>query len=190
MRPVAGTTRWERVRAALAVYKAIKRQRASLRARATCQLARHLLDGQQQAAVAVVMAAAASAAEDAPRRSVERALGKWRGSTLGGYLRGDDTTFLTTFRCSKLRFDDLVCKLRGSSIDSEAESATYRPHAGARLTSKARSRLDPPDLRFRLGMCMYALGQQGGSTPRSSQMWARSASQLCVGGWELSLTQS
>ena len=75
-----------------------------------------------------------------------------------------DTTFLTNFRCSKLRFDDLVGKLRGSSFDSEVDRATYRPHAGARLTSKARSRLDPPDLRFRLGMCMYALGHQGGST--------------------------
>ena len=90
MRPAPGATRWERVRAALGVYKHIKRQRASLRARAMHQLAQQLLDGQQQAAVAVVMAA--SAAEAAPRRSVERALGKWRGSTIGGYLRGDDTT--------------------------------------------------------------------------------------------------
>ena len=162
MRPAPGATRWERVRAALGVYKHIKRQRASLRARAMHQLAQQLLDGQQQAAVAVVMAA--SAAEAAPRRSVERALGKWRGSTIGGYLRGDDTTYLANFRCTKLRFDDLLAKLRGSCFASGVEHATYRPHAGARLTTKARSRLDPPDLRFKLAMCMYALGQQGGST--------------------------
>ena len=162
MQPVPGATRWERVRAALGVYKTIKRQRASLRARAMHQLAQQLLDGQQQAAVAVVMAAGAT--EAAPRRDVERALGKWRGSTMSGYLRGDDTTYLANFRCSKLRFDDLLAKLRGSCFTSGVEHATYRPHAGARLTAKARGRLDPPDLRFKLAMCMYALGQQGGST--------------------------
>ena len=42
----AGATRWGRVRAALGVYKTIKRQRASLRARAMHQLAQQLLDGQ------------------------------------------------------------------------------------------------------------------------------------------------
>ena len=49
MQLVPGTTRWERVRVALGVYKAIKRQRASLRACEMHQLAPHLLDGQQQA---------------------------------------------------------------------------------------------------------------------------------------------
>ena len=48
------------MRAALAVYKSIKRQRASLRARAASQIEQLLRDGQQHAAVAVVMLAGAA----------------------------------------------------------------------------------------------------------------------------------
>ena len=37
-----------------------------------------------------------------------------------------------------MRFDDLHSKLRGSCFDHLGGGETYRPHAGARLTVKAR----------------------------------------------------
>ena len=46
-----------------------------------------------------------------------RALGRWRGSTVAGYLRGDDRTYLENFRCSQHRFDDMVMRLAGSGLD-------------------------------------------------------------------------
>jgi len=170
MQPVPGATRWERVRAALGVYKTIKRQRASLRARAMHQLAQQLLDGQQQAAVAVVMAAGAT--EAAPRRDVERALGKWRGSTMSGYLRGDDTTYLANFRCSKLRFDDLLAKLRGSCFTSGVEHATCTAPTRARASPQKRG---VGSIRRTSGSswpcaCMHWANKV--APPRSSRTWA------------------
>jgi len=46
---------------------------------------------------------------------VERALVKWRGSTVAGYLRGEDRTYRENFRCSKHRFDDNA-KLYSNSL--------------------------------------------------------------------------
>ena len=63
---------------------------------------------QQLAHDNVVLQAAAFAAQEqdgAPRRVVPRCLGKWRGSTLSGYLSHDDTTYKENFRCTDPEFE-------------------------------------------------------------------------------------
>ena len=86
-----------RLRVAAGVYVAIRKQRTILQARARQQLQQHMLDGQQQALDAAIVMSAAAAKDKAARRTVKRAAGTAagvRGSTIGGYLQGDDTTYL------------------------------------------------------------------------------------------------
>ena len=102
------------------------------------------------------------------RRVVPRALGKWRGSTLAGYLTHDDTTFLENFRCTRQEFDGLVTLLQGSALDSmeaqrDAQQAA-QPRA-ARWTKQARVAKDPPTLRFKVGLCLYCIGHGGPVKP-------------------------
>ena len=159
-----GSSRWSRVRAALGVYTAIKKRRASSSARAVRQLELTLLRGQEAALAAVVMAASSDDGDGKEkRRSVERAAGKWRGSTLVGYLRGDgdDCTFFENVRCSRLRFDDLVQRLRHSNLDVAEERSDHQPRAGAARVKKAHQARDWPDLGFKVGACLYALGHGG-----------------------------
>lgn len=54
-----------------------------------------------------------------------RALGKWRGSTLSGYLKHDDQTYLERFRATRAQLDGLVIRLQGSQLDS-AENRLVR----------------------------------------------------------------
>ena len=87
--PARSSSCW-RARASFAAYRGIQKQRATARARAMRQLEQNALAGQLQA-VATVMAM--SVEDMTERRVVGRALGKWRGSTLHGYLlEGDDQT--------------------------------------------------------------------------------------------------
>ena len=69
---------------------------------------------------AIAMAAAVVAAGEAatePRRNVRRALGKWRGSTVGVYLAdGDQKTFKDNFRCTKETFSLLATLLSSSAL--------------------------------------------------------------------------
>ena len=96
-------------RALLGAYKLIKRQRASIEARVTHQLQQNLNDRRDRlGVVAAVFAAAAVGDDGGIRRVIQRATGKWRGSTLFGYTRGDDATFCSSFHCSSLQFDGLV----------------------------------------------------------------------------------
>ena len=61
-----------------------------------------------------------AADESSERRHVQRNSGKWRGSTISGYLRGDDQTYVENFRMNSgttalpakealARFDLKVC---------------------------------------------------------------------------------
>ena len=102
---------------------AIRKARATVQQRACRQLERFLIEGQQQA-LAVVAAALPS--DGGPRRTISRALGRWRGSTIKGYLHGDERTCKENFRCSKQRLHDLVEKLRHSVLDKASERT--RPH--------------------------------------------------------------
>ena len=150
-----------RLCAALGAYKTIQRQRSSVRMRAQQQAVRAVQDLLQNAAVAASVLAATSTGAEEDRRAVERALGKWRGSTVAGYLRGDDTTYLENFRMSKHRFDVLTSLLAGSQLDLSSNRTSFVPRVKGRTTKKATEWRDPPNLRFKLAMCMYALGQSG-----------------------------
>ena len=81
------------MRLAAGVYMAIRKQRTTMQARARQQLEQHMLDGQQQALDAAIVMSASAAKDKAPRRTVKRAAGSWRGSTIAGYLQGDNTTY-------------------------------------------------------------------------------------------------
>ena len=105
---------------ALAV-KALMLRRTIVRAKQTARAARFesfAIMIQQQNLCALV-AAQSSLQEGEERRVVHRALGKWRGSTLAGYLRdGDDQTYLENFRCTRVRLEALVEQLARSRLDT------------------------------------------------------------------------
>ena len=152
-------SRSERVRAYVAVYSAIRKQRASAHSRALLQLERSLLSGQHDAIAAFL---AMSQDLGGARRTIQRAAGKWRGSTLAGYLHlGDDKTYIENFRCSKHRFIDLVKRLKGSCLDKAEERTEHRLRGRAARFQKANAVRDTPGLRFKVAACMYALGQGG-----------------------------
>ena len=129
---------WGCVRAALAVYATIKKQRTTRQARVMFQLQAARQSGQDDA-VAAVLALSSSGGEAGARRKVHRALGKWRGSIVAGYLRGDDLTYLENFRCSKHRFDDMVKRLAGSALDRAEARTGQRPPAAPRRQQAAKS---------------------------------------------------
>ena len=142
---------WQRVRGAFAVYKTIKRARERPASRILDVLKQRLMEGQHRAA-AVAMVLSAVAGSDSTRRCVERALGKWRGSTVSGYLRGDDHTCHSTFRCSLTRavrsLIYLVGLLMGTALVA-AESRTTTHARKARQTLRARQHTDPLTLRYK-----------------------------------------
>jgi hypothetical protein len=147
-------------RAAVGALKAIKKARETRQQVVRQQLQKFLLDGQQQALAAVIMSAQATE-EKVGRRTVERAAGKWRGSTISGYMRGDNRTYMENFRCSKHRFNDLVSQLRHSGLDKASERANRVLRRGAARWQKANELRDAPDLHFKVAVCMYALGHGG-----------------------------
>ena len=76
---------------AWAVYSHVSKQRASRAARTMRQLRRNIEAYQEQAALVAVLIAVCS--KGSLRRTIERAHGKWRGSTLMGYYEhGDEQT--------------------------------------------------------------------------------------------------
>ena len=111
----AGNLRWERVRLALGVYKVIKKQRATSRAQVMQQLRQRLLDQERDVVVAIIQGMATTSDGGEDRRHVERARGKWRGSTLAGLMRGDEQTIKESFGFpTKEAFDGLVEMLKGT----------------------------------------------------------------------------
>ena len=120
-----------------------------------------------------VLLAMADSGAGQGRRVVPRALGKWRGSTLSGYLTHDDQTYLDSFRATRAQLDGLVIRLQGSKLDAAQEqrvriiarrppppSAATAARKCAR-TRQARVTKDLPTLRYKVALCMYALGHGG-----------------------------
>ena len=106
------------------------------------------------------MVAASSSSEE--RRTVNRALGKWRGSTLSGYLRdGDDQTYLENFRCTKARFEFIVQQLQDSPLDLAPPKVLTSDWRKVRRTQRAREVADPPPRRYKVACALYAMGQGG-----------------------------
>ena len=107
-----------------------------------------------------------AAQESGPRRHVERCIGKWRGSTIGIYLhRGDAQTFYENFRMPKATFDVLDSLLAGSDFAlgtaPAGQSATCKGKQRKWTFQAAHAKLDPPSTRFKLAVCLYAMGQGG-----------------------------
>ena len=144
--------------ATFAVCRAILKTRQEAHARAHRRLVQ-LVQQRQQLVGDLALASANCPLE---RRTVTRAIGAWRGSTAAGYLReGDDQTYLQNFRCTKARFDALVANLKGSRLDGEEKRTVTTDWRKARRIAQARGVLDPPDRRFKVAACLYAIGQGG-----------------------------
>ena len=157
----AASANARRLRVLAGVLLTIRKQRTTLQARARQQLQQHMLDGQQHALVTALVMSASAAKDKRARRTVKRAAGSWRGSTIAGYLQGDDTTYKQNFRCTKFRFNHLVSLLGRSVLDKASERADYELRGRAARFKKAHELRDTPDLRYKVATCMYALGQGG-----------------------------
>lgn len=158
---VATTGGWKRCRAAFGVYRAIRRNRGTTAAVAMSRLKQQMEKDQLDAvATAVVMACTASD-EGAGRRTEQRALGKWRGSTLSGYLRNDEKSRRDNFRASDNRLDTLVKLLQNSELAGTGWRNVLQQNRGRRVTRKATEALDPPTLRYKVATCLYAMAHGG-----------------------------
>ena len=136
---------------------------------------------QRNAIANLLLLSAASEQEKPPRRTVPRCLGKWRGSSISGYLRGgpsgrDEQTYRQNFRMSIGAFDRLVKLMEmspfGSHLPSESiaalrEKACRRRGKHPACTDLARVGLDHPSTRFKVAACLYTMGQ-GGSMKSSA----------------------
>ena len=159
----AGTAPQRVAAVAFLAYRTITRARQSRQADAFRLLTRMV----QQNTDDLMMLCASSVAEEThKRRVVERALGAWRGSTISGYLRGDEKTYLENFRSSKEKFDAVVALLEHTPIDRKAVRASASTDwRKTRRVLKAGDVLDPPSLRYKVAVCLYAIGQGGPIKP-------------------------
>ena len=155
--PLSATQRVQAAKA-LFVARTIMRARQTRRAAMFDRL-RAMVQHQNGLLVAALVAVSSSKGE---RRTVSRALGSWRGSTLSGYLRdGDDQTYLENFRCTKARFECLVHQLRDSPLDVGAPKVLTSDWRKVRRTQRAREIGDPPTRRFKVACALYATGHGG-----------------------------
>jgi hypothetical protein len=114
----------------------------------------------------VVFLAAQDSSTGQPRRVVERVRGKWRNSTLSGYLRCDDITYRENFRMNRKTLDKLLGLLKSTSFAMRDEARLVRPvRSKKRRTPEsvayARAHTDPPSTRYKLAVCLYAMAQGG-----------------------------
>jgi hypothetical protein len=128
---------------------------------------RRMAQRRVQAISQIIMLISQHTEAGGPRRVVERCLGKWRGSTISGYLRGDDQTYCENFRMDRKTFDKLL-----ELVQSTAFATVTGPKlvpmglAGGRrkrgrTVSFARAHTDPPSTRYKLAVCLYAMAQGG-----------------------------
>jgi hypothetical protein len=79
------------------------------------------------------------------RRAVERASGAWAGSTLHGYLNGDEITHRENFRMTSATLDALCALL---------EPTALRSRVGAVASKQPKA-----PLRFKVAACLYLMAQ-------------------------------
>ena len=166
---------------AVAVHHSRCRQRAI---QTQLAIVKDRMDKRARNAVAIMIALAPMSDQDqekGPRRVVPRCLGKWRGSTIFGYLRGgpagrDEVTYRENFRMSIGAFDKLVELMEGTPFRAQLPSEPITV-----LREKARSRrgkrpanlklasaaLDYPTTRFKVAACLYTMGQGGPKKPNA-----------------------
>ena len=152
---------WQRCRAAFGVYKTIRRNRSTAAAVAMSRLKQQMAQDLLNAGVtALVMAS--TACVDSARRTEQRALGKWRGSTLSGYLRNDEKSRKDAFRASDNRLDTLVTLLQDTKLAGTGWRNVLQPaDRGRKVTRKATEVRDPPTLRYKVATCLYAMAHGG-----------------------------
>ena len=152
---------WQRCRAAFGVYKTIRRNRSTAAAVAMSRLKQQMAQDLLNAGVtALVMAS--TACVDSARRTEQRALGKWRGSTLSGYLRNDEKSRKDAFRASDNRLDTLVTLLQDTKLAGTGWRNVLQPaDRGRKVTRKATEARDPPTLRYKVATCLYAMAHGG-----------------------------
>ena len=120
----------------------------------------------------MLLTVAARVASEAPssRDTVCRALGKWRGSTIAGYLwRNEGRMHKEKFRMVPALFDQLVKLLSGSQLDKSsgrvaASFAATRPatlRSGHLRVAAAQAATDPPSLEFKVACCLYVFAHGG-----------------------------
>ena len=107
-----------------------------------------------------------------PRRVVVRAEGKWRGSTVGGYLyEGDEQTIRENFRLPCAASLDKLVELVAATGEMGSAGRTQERSGTARLAAKqdrlerARLKMDRPTIRFKVAVCLYAMGAGGPLKP-------------------------
>ena len=95
--------------------------------------------------VAALIAAQQEQPQPRVHRVVDRALAKWRGSTVAGYaFRGDDKTICDEFRTTPQQLGMLLDLLHGSKLD------TYR-FRHSTSSESTHQRREPP-MRWGLGV--------------------------------------
>ena len=159
--------------AAVAAYLGVRRQRQKASSLAMRRSHQSWFANQDNAVVQAMVLAAASC-NNGDRRVVPRALGGWRGSTLAGYLTYDDIAYVANFRATRVQLNGITELLKGSALDSAAAQRSLEARLrglpaqtsiAVRRTFRARQSQDPPTLRFKVALCMYALGQGGPIKP-------------------------
>ena len=103
---------------------------------------------------------------------VVRAEGKWRGSTVGGYLyEGDEQTIRENFRLPCAASLDKLVELVAATGEMGSAGRTQERSGTARLAAKqdrlerARLKMDRPTIRFKVAVCLYAMGAGGPLKP-------------------------
>lgn len=104
----------------------------------------------------IVNMSAADEQAGGPRRVIARNIGKWRGSTISGYLGSKyDSVWIENFRMVKTTFNKLVKLLDHSAFATECSlpvKVVGKPvgkfHSAAHV-SYARAHTDPPTTRYR-----------------------------------------
>ena len=151
---------------AIALHNRAAQQRRALQSAIDRVKAR--MAKRRAAAVArILLLIAQDSSDRAPRRVVERARGKWRGSTIAGYLRGgDDKTYCENFRMNRKAFDKLLALVKHTAFAQSDEAEHVQLHKCTTRRSRqsiayARAHTDPPTTRFKLAVCLYAMAQGG-----------------------------
>ena len=81
-----------------------------------------------------------------PRRQIHRTEGGWSCSTIWNYvLKGDDSTYLANFRCTRRQFDDLVGQLEAgapymvSRLGGRGNPTLFRPRSHGRVLKETEA---------------------------------------------------
>ena len=85
-----------------------------------------------------------------PRRQIHRTEGGWSCSTIWNYvLKGDDSTYLANFRCTRRQFDDLVGQLEAgapymvSRLGGRGNPTLFRPRSHGRVLKETEAAKEP-----------------------------------------------